>query len=146
MEREHRPRLAIGRTPLHALISPIAVVCFTGALLTDIAYSKSANIQWSNFSAWLLAFGMLFGGIALVLALLEYALTPRPRPSAGWLHIVGSVVALVLGLFNCFVHARDGWTSVVPTGLTLSIATVVVIVATGVLAHATAPRYAGAQP
>lgn len=27
----------------------------------------------------------------------------------------------VIELFNAFVHGRDGWTSVVPTGITLSI-------------------------
>lgn len=138
--QSNRPRLAIGAVPLHALISPIPVVCFTGALLTDWTYSRSAAIQWSNFSAWLLAFGLLFGGIATVLAVIEYLLTPAPRPSAGWLHIAGSVAVLILALINSFVHARDGWTSVVPTGLALSVVTVLLMIVTAVIGHTMAPR------
>ena len=41
--------------------------------------------------------------------------------------MIGNVVALVLAIVNMFVHSRDAWTSVVPTGLILSAATVVIL-------------------
>ena len=37
-----------------------------------------------------------------------------------WPHAVGYVLAVLLSLMNAFVHSRDGYTAVVPTGLTLS--------------------------
>ena len=39
-------------------------------------------------------------------------------------------MVLILALFNSFVDSRDAWTSVVPTGLTLSAITVLVMVFT----------------
>jgi len=38
---------------------------------------------------------------------------------------------LVLALFNSFIHSRDAWTSVGPTGLILSAITVGVMLFTG---------------
>jgi len=45
--------------------------------------------------------------------------------------MIGNVVVLVLALFNSFVHSRDAWTSVVPSGLILSALTVIVLLFTG---------------
>ena len=50
--------------PIHALLVPVPVVCFTGALITDIVYSRSTDMQWANFSAWLLFVGIdVIGGM-----------------------------------------------------------------------------------
>jgi uncharacterized membrane protein len=38
---------------------------------------------------------------------------------------------LVLAFFNVLIHTRDAWTSVVPTGLILSIVTVLILPVTG---------------
>ena len=134
MHTDPRSRLAIGGVPLHAMFAPFPVVCFTGALLTDIAYAQTALMQWSNFSAWLLAFGMIFGVIDAAFGLVDW-ITARPRtPGALW-HFVGYAVVLILALVNNFVHARDGWTSVVPTGLALSALTVFIMVVSGFLGH-----------
>ena len=42
-----------------------------------------------------------------------------------------TLIVLVLAFFNNLVHAADGWTSVVPWGLTLSALTVLVMLVTG---------------
>ncbi len=49
----------------------VPAVCFVGALLTDITYSRSPDMQWTNFSAWLLAFAEFFGALALLVALID---------------------------------------------------------------------------
>ncbi len=134
MDHTTRHRLAIGGVPLHAIFAPIPIVCFIGALLTDIAYAKTALMQWSNFSAWLLAFGLLFGVIDALFGLIDWFLA-RPRPMGGLWHFLGYSLVLLLALVNSFVHARDGWTSVVPTGLTLSIITVLLILVMGFLGY-----------
>ena len=127
------PKATLHGVPIHAMLVPFPIVCFVGALLTDIAYAKTANIQYSNFSAWLLAFGTLFAGIAAVFGLIDWFFGTRRegRPLIGWIHMLTNVAVFIVALFNNFVHARDGWTSVVPTGLTLSIITVLLLVVSG---------------
>lgn len=40
--------------PLHAILLAFPIALFASALLSDIIYLKSAEMQWSNFSAWLI--------------------------------------------------------------------------------------------
>ena len=47
--------------PIHPMLVPFPIACFIGALLTDIAYARTADIMWANFSAWLLAVGIIMG-------------------------------------------------------------------------------------
>ena len=137
IEPGFRPRLQIGGVPLHAMAVSFPIVCFTGALLSDIAYLQSGGqMQWANFSQWLLAFGEFTGGLAALFGLIDFLGNPKQqRPRSGWFHLCGSATVLTLGLFNNLVHARDGWTGVIPTGLTLSALTVTVLAVTAFLGH-----------
>lgn len=129
------PRLHVGGVPLHAMLVSFPIACFTGALLTDIAYVQSdGQVQWANFSQWLLLFGEVTGSLAALCGLVDLFGNPRDlRPRAAWLHLFGSATVLTLGLFNNLVHARDGWTGVFPAGLTLSALTFAVLVLTAFL-------------
>jgi uncharacterized membrane protein len=53
------------------------------------------------------------------------------RLKPAWIHAVGNVVALLLCIVNAFVHSRDAYTSVVPTGLILSALVVLILLVTG---------------
>ncbi len=121
--------------PVLRLLAAFPVACFTCALLTDIAYVQTANVMWTDFSAWLLAIGMAGGVVAAVTGLLSLMTNRRGRTQRfNWSVALGSVVVLVIALFNNFVHSRDAWTSVMPTGLALSAATVLAVLATAWLA------------
>lgn len=135
------PRVAIFGVPLHAMLVPFPIVCFTGALLTDITYMNTAHFQWANFSQWLLAFGTFMGALAALFGLIDFLGARGARPKIGWVHLVGNVVVLTLALINNFVHARDGWVGVVPTGITLSALTVLLMIVTGFLGHMMAYRH-----
>ena len=104
--------------PLHAMLLAGAVPLFLGALLSDIAYYNSFQIQWANFAAWLIAGGLLFAGLALLFALgnLIGAQRKAGRPV---LYFLLLLVTWVLGLINAFEHAKDAW-AVMPSGLVLS--------------------------
>jgi len=52
----HVQRVGIARHPISPILLPVPIVCFVGALITDLAYDSSGgNLQWVNFSSWLLA-------------------------------------------------------------------------------------------
>jgi len=113
--------------PIYLLLFPVPVVLFIAALATDIAYAKSANITWLNFSEWLIASGLPFGALAAIVLIVEFCASHAIRAGVGWAHLVLFFAALVVELFSMFIHTRDGWTAVVPTGMTLSILGVILL-------------------
>jgi uncharacterized membrane protein len=114
--------------PLHPMLVPFPITCFIGALLTDLAYLNSANIMWSNFSIWLITAGLVMGGLAALTGIIDYAGDKRVRDARpATPHMIINLSVFVIELFNAFVHSRDGWTSVVPTGLTLSVISVLLL-------------------
>jgi uncharacterized membrane protein len=118
--------------PIHPMLVPIPIVCFVGTLVTDIAYWFTANMQWANFSAWLLSVGLIGSALAALAGLIDFfgdRGIRRLRPA--WIHAAGNALALVLSIINVFVHSRDAYTSVVPTGLILSALVVLILLVTG---------------
>jgi uncharacterized membrane protein len=104
--------------PLHATLLAGTVPLFLGALLSDIAYYQTYQIQWSNFAAWLIAGALLFCGLAGLFALVNLLRADRKagRPTVYFLLLLGT---WALGLVNAFEHAKDAW-AVMPSGLVLS--------------------------
>jgi uncharacterized membrane protein len=132
MSANPRSTARIAGHPLHVMLVPVPITCFAGTLVTDIAYAASANMQWANFSAWLLTAGLVVALFAVIAGLIDFLGDRRIRDlRAVWIHAVGNAIALVLALFNIFVHSRDAYTSVVPTGLILSALTVLILLVTG---------------
>ena len=122
----------IAMHPIHPMLVPFPIVCFVGTLLTDIAYVKSANVMWLDFSDWLVSAGVVMGWLAGIAGLVDFIGSRRIRATRpAWWHAVGNVVALVLATLNMFVHTHDAWTAVMPWGLTLSALVVVILLFTG---------------
>lgn len=130
----HNPRSTakIAGHPLHAMLVPIPIAFFVGTLATDVAYAETANMQWANMSAWMLAIGLVVALFAVIAGLIDFAGDQRIRDlRAVWIHAGGNAIALVVAIINAFIHSRDAYTSVVPTGLVLSALTVAILVVTG---------------
>ena len=117
--------------PVYSALFPVPVVCFLGTLLTDFAYAKSGgNLLWLAFSSWLLLAGLLVGVTAALVLLGDVVRDASMRMPFGWAHLLFFYAALIVELLNIFIHERDGWTAVVPIGMTLSIiGTVLILVA-----------------
>jgi len=114
---------------LHGTLLAGTVPLFLGALLSDIAYGQTYQIQWANFASWLIAGALVFCGFALLFALVNLVRAEHKggRPVAYFLLLLGT---WVLGLVNAFQHAKDAY-AMMPAGLVLSaIVTVLAIVAT----------------
>lgn len=123
--------VAIAGHRLYTALLPIPILCFIGALITDLAYTKSPQMMWIDFSSWLLLAGLVGGGLAGVVLIVELFRARRSRTRALTAHFVLLLAAWVTELFNSFVHTRDGWTAVVPAGLTLSVVAVILSLLAG---------------
>ena len=117
-------------SPAHTLLLGMTTALFLAALISDLAYAQTFEIQWANFSAWLIAGGLVIGAVVLALGIIGMFRRrdgTRPGLLLGFLALMW-----ILGLFNALVHARDGW-AMMPTGLILSlIVTLLAFAAAGV--------------
>jgi uncharacterized membrane protein len=114
------------------MLVPFPIVCFIGTFVTDLAYWKTANVIWETFSVWLLAAGLVVAGFAVLAGLIDFLGSRQIRAlKSSWPHVLGNTAALILSLLNAFIHSRDGYTAVVPTGLILSAVVVVILLFTG---------------
>jgi uncharacterized membrane protein len=125
-----RPTLP-ANTPIHPMLATAASTCFVGALLTDFAYWRSANILWANFSAWLVTGGVIAVLAAVAALVFDLAGDRIPRTAATWPYAAAHLAVLILAVLNMLVHTRDAWTAVVPWGLTLSAVIVVMALIAG---------------
>jgi len=125
-------RMGSYRHPIYSALFPVPVVCFVGTLLTDIAYAQSGgNLLWLAFASWLLFAGLLVGAVAALILLVDVIRDRALRGPFGWAHLALFYAALLVELLNIFIHERDGWTAVVPIGMTLSIIGTILILAAG---------------
>jgi uncharacterized membrane protein len=113
---------------MHPFFVGLGGTLLMAALFTDYMYSTNSLMQWSNFSGWLIVGGLVFALIAAIVLLIDIALG-RAGPIS-WLDFILVGAAAILSIINVLVHTRDAWTSVVPTGITLSaIVTVLLLIA-----------------
>ena len=126
-----RSRLTLGGRPLYAMLLPIPVVFFMATLVTDLVYWQTAAMQWANMSAWMLLIALIVSIFVVLVGLVDFFGDTRIRQlRAARIHAISYVTALVLSIFNCLVHTRDAYTSVVPSGLILSALVVVILLVT----------------
>ncbi|WP_447752170.1 DUF2231 domain-containing protein [Sphingopyxis fribergensis] len=122
--------------PLHALLLAFPVALFSSALLSDITYLKSAEVQWSNFASWMITGALVFGAPVLLWAALSLFRdrrdTSRTRSLVYFLLVL---VMWIAGLINAFKHSQDAWSSVGSAGLLLSIVSTLAALAAGWILH-----------
>ena|ERR1700761_7542930 len=115
--------LASART-IHQVLTPFPVAYFAAALATDLAYWRTAEVMWERFSIWLIAGGLVMSALVALAAVSDLAFG-KQRPA--WFRALGYTAGVLISLLNVFVHSRDGYTAVVPTGLILSVVAVAIL-------------------
>jgi uncharacterized membrane protein len=115
---------------IRPILVSFPIAYFTAAFVADLAYWQTADVLWETFSDWLITAGLITAGFAAIVFVIDLVRDKRSRTLA-WPHAVGYVLAVLLSLLNAFVHSRDGYTAVVPTGLTLSALVVAILLITG---------------
>jgi uncharacterized membrane protein len=120
------------------MLASFSAAYFVGALATDIVYWQMPDVMWERFSIWLITAGLVMAGLA-ILAFVIDLVGGKPRAPA-WPAAAGYAAAVVLAVVNAFVHSRDAYTAVVPTGLALSALVAVVLLLTSWAGAALANR------
>ncbi len=116
--------------PLHAVLLAFVFPLFLGTLVADIAYWRSAEIQWSNFAQWLNAGGLLVGGFALLAALVSLVRHRKFAIRRPAVYFVVLLAAWIVGFVNALVHSKDAW-AIMPEALWWSgVAALLALVAT----------------
>mgnify|MGYP000952627135 CR=1 FL=1 len=118
---------------MHATLAFSALPLFAGALLSDWAYAQTEQVQWTNFSAWLIVGGLLMAGLALLWGVVDTLRTRAMRRRSAWLPLALLLAAFVLGVVNALVHGQDAWAAM-PSGLVLSVIVVVLVAMASVMA------------
>ena len=139
-----RMDLSFSGEAIHPIVVSFPVAYFTAAFVTDLAYWRTADVMWESFSDWLITAGLITAGFAIIVFVIDLVRGKRSRTLA-WPHAMGYVLAVLLSLLNAFVHARDGYTAVVPSGLMLSASVVIVLLLTEIAAFLANPRRVGGQ-
>jgi uncharacterized membrane protein len=125
--------------PIHKILVSFSAAYFAGALVTDLAYWQMPDVLWERFSIWLITAGLIMAGVATIAYVIDLAGRRQiDRPT--WPRVVGYGIAVLLSLINAFVHSRDGYTAVVPTGLMLSGLVIFVLLLTAWVGMALANR------
>ena len=129
--------------PLYRSLSAFAASALIGALVTDVAYWRTADFVWVDMSDWLVTAGAIVGFVALLVGVVETIARREARTT--WSHALLSLIAWALSVLNALVHTRDGWTSVVPLGVVLSAVTVLFLAFAGRALHVRAASYTNAE-
>jgi len=94
--------------PLHPMLVPFPIAFLMGTLVSDIAYSASADDFWARASFWLLAGALIMAALAAVMGFIDFFGDSRIRSgSTAWLHMGGNLVAVVLSLINFRIRLGD---------------------------------------
>src|ERR1700750_1505268 len=131
-------------TSRNGLILPLLVwfsaACFAGAFVTDLVYWRTVAVTWETFSVWLIPVRMILAALAIIAFLIDLVGGKRIR-TRNWPFAIGYAIAVLLSLLNAFIHSRDAYTAVVPTGLTLSTLVVVVLLFSAWMGSASTNRH-----
>ena len=116
--------------PIHSMLASFSAAYFAGALVTDLVYWQMPDVMWERFSIWLIMAGLVMAGLAVLAYLISSLAGRRRRSGPAWPRLVGFALAVCLAVINAFVHSRDGYTAVVPSGLMLSASVIAVLLLT----------------
>lgn len=151
-EAEHAPMVetdalrspaSIRAHPIHPMLIPMPIGLLVGALIADLLYAVFGDPFFAQMAVWLVGGGLLIGALAAVFGIVDFAVHPRARNQAGWIHAIGNGAVLVLALANLVwrLMAIDLAAAVLPWGLALSAVTGVLLMVTGWYGGELAYRY-----
>ena len=134
-----KPRITatiFGRA-LHPLLRPFAVGYFFTACAADLVYTQASVFvrhsvpEFADITEWLLIAGLVMAVLAAVVATIDllgerqFRAIPDLR-----MYAAGSALVMALEVYNLHIRQAMGADAITPTGLILSLAASVVLLAT----------------
>lgn len=131
-KRNLKSTASIAGHPIHPMLIPFPVAFLVATLVCDLLFWRTGNSAWSTASLYLLGAALVMAGLAAIAGLTDFLGESRIRSlSAAWHHMIGNVIVVVLSLWNWFIRYTDGGAAVLPTGLVISLAVVLLLLYTG---------------
>ena len=134
-----KPRITaqIAGRALHPLLRPFAVGYFLTACAADLVYTQASVFvhhsvpEFADITEWLLIAGLAMAALAAVMALIDlwgerqFRALPDLR-----MYAAGSALAVALEVYNLHLRQSVGAEAITSTGLVLSLAASMVLLAT----------------
>ncbi len=119
--------------PIHPMLIYFPIAFLVGTFLADIAYLIDGDPGFAKGAVWLLGFGIVTALLAALAGFADFFGDSRIRRIGdAWQHVIGNLVAVALAIASFIVRLEAGAeAAVVPVGLLLSTAVVVILVFTG---------------
>lgn len=129
----------IADRPLYPMLRPFAGGYFIATLGCDLLYFSTQSsaqrglsvVEFGEITVWLLGAGLVLAVLAGIAALIDFCgeVLFRELPDVG-LYMSGSLLVIVLGLYNFLIRYTEGGEDIMEVGLTLSMTTAVVLICT----------------
>ncbi|HEY8615001.1 DUF2231 domain-containing protein [Phenylobacterium sp.] len=118
--------------PLHPMLIPFPIAFLTAAPVTDVVYLATDRPGWAEASMWLLGAGIASALLAAVLGFIDFFGDKDVRRlRQAWLHMIGNLVAVALAAVSFYLRSTAGaQEAVAPAGVTLSMATLAIMLFT----------------
>jgi uncharacterized membrane protein len=119
--------------PIHPMLTYFPIAFLVGNFLSDIAYWIDGDPGFAQASVWLLGLGVVTALLAALAGFADFLGDGRIRRiSDAWQHMIGNLVAVALAVAGLIIRLEAGAeAAVIPVGLLLSTAVVVILVFTG---------------
>jgi uncharacterized membrane protein len=132
MQRNPGSTANVAGHPIHPILVTLPIGFFVATLLFDFLYWRTGGPNWAAGAIWLLGAGLVGAALAAVAGLVDFLGDRRIRAiRLAWWHAGGNVLLVLIQLFSFWRRYRYGEAAVVPTGLALSVISVVLLGITG---------------
>jgi uncharacterized membrane protein len=125
-----RSTARIGGHPIHPMLIPFPIVCFIGALVTDIVFLSNSDAGWATASKYLLGIGIVMALLAALAGLTDFFGDKRIQVSDAIKHMLANVTAVVLEIVNFFVRLNNN-DAISGIGIILSVIVVLILLYSG---------------
>src|SRR6185437_3973138 len=125
-----RSTAKIGGHPIHPMLVPFPIVCFIGALVTDIVYLNNYDHGWATASRYLLAIGLVMAALAALAGLTDFFGEKRIQGSDAIKHMLANVTAVVIELINLILRLHSN-APIARIGIILSVIVVLILLYSG---------------
>jgi uncharacterized membrane protein len=119
--------------PIHPMLIPFPVAFLVSAFVSDVMFWVKGEEIWAVASVWLLGAGIVMALLAAVFGFTDYFGDKRIRRIRDAnLHMIGNLVVVVLAASNWLMRFQsDPENGVFPVGISISLATVLLLLFTG---------------